>query len=761
MNRRRISVARHPLVALVGGLFAVATCLVVGCAVTSRVATPSSPIAAAVPRDNAYTGASGNTAAPWDQNEDVLLPTDDDGGGATTARPTGAAPAPARAGPRVARNTLPLSSLPAPDEELWVIQKPAAAAEARDIDGQPIPGSGTLVAVPPGGKERQLVPVPLKHTDVKASISGYVAAVDVKQQFHNPYDGKIEAVYVFPLPSNAAVNEFVMTVGERTIRGIIREREEAKRIYDEAKAGGYVASLLTQERPNVFTQKLANIEPGKAIDIDIRYFHTLGYDDGWYEFVFPMVVGPRFNPSGSTNGIGSVGQGNAGASRQKTEVQYLRPEQRSGHDISLSVDLNAGVPLEKVESRNHAIKMKRESPERAMIALNPSDNVPNKDFVLRFKVAGEHTKSGLIAAKDDKGQGYFTLMLIPPENMGSLPPRPLEMVFTLDVSGSMDGQPIAQAKDAIRYALTQMNPNDTFQVVQFANDASRMSEKPLPATPANVRQALAYIEQTQAGGGTMMLKGIRASLDFPHDGNRLRFVSFLTDGYIGNEAEVLKAVKASLGPARVFSFGVGPSTNRYLLDGLARNGRGAVAYLGLNDDATHVMAKFYERIRRPALTDVRIDWGGMQVSDVYPREVPDLFVGRPVVLTGKFTGNPETGKIRIRGRVGNETQEIDVPLRFDKTSTDAKALPAVWARMKIADLADEAAMSPDIDVTSQVKQVALEYGLISSFTSFVAVDSMTRTAGAFGTSVGVPVPVPQGVRYETAVQHGATPPQRE
>jgi Ca-activated chloride channel family protein len=211
----------------------------------------------------------------------------------------------------------------------------------------------------------------------------------------------------------------------------------------------------------------------------------------------------------------------------------------------------------------------------------------------------------------------------------------------------------------------------------------------------------------------------------------------------------------------VFSFGVGSSPNRYLLDGLARNGRGAVAYLGLTDDATQVMAKFYERIRRPALTDVQIDWGGMKVTDVYPKDIPDLFVGRPVVLTGKFAGKPD-GKIHIRGRVGNETQEIDVPLRSgDKPMPDQKALPSVWARMKIADLADEAALSPGADATAQVRQVALEYGLLSSFTSFIAVDSMTRTASAYGTSVSVPVPVPDGVRYETAVQGGTASPTGE
>jgi Ca-activated chloride channel homolog len=211
-------------------------------------------------------------------------------------------------------------------------------------------------------------------------------------------------------------------------------------------------------------------------------------------------------------------------------------------------------------------------------------------------------------------------------------------------------------------------------------------------------------------------------------------------------------VKSSLGPARVFSFGVGSSPNRYLLDNLARQGRGAVAYLGLNDDATEVMAKFYERIRRPALTDVQIDWGDMQVTEVFPREIPDLFVGRPVVITGKFIGNPNREKIRVRGRVGNEVQSLDVPVRMDKSANERKALPAVWARMKIADLDAEAALSPGSDVTAQVRQVALEHGLMSSFTSFVAVDSSTRTAGTFGTSVAVPVPVPDGVRYETAVQ---------
>src|SRR5262245_46190569 len=408
-------------------------------------------------------------------------------------------------------------------DELWVISKPeqpVAQAQANDEN----PGAGALMAKLPGKTEQ--VPVPLKHTDVRATIAGYIATVNVQQQYHNPYSEKIEAVYVLPLPQNAAVNEFLMTIGDRKIRGIIRERAEAEKIYNEAKSQGYVASLMTQERPNIFTQSVANIEPGKAIDIDIKYFHTLEYVDGWYEWVFPMVVGPRFNPPGYSEGIGTKAHGQAvGVTGQKTEISYLRPNQRSGHDISVSVNLDAGVKIEKVESVNH--KIKTESPEVGLthVTLDPSDSIPNKDFVLRYKVAGDKVKSAIMVQRDPKGDGgYFTLMLIPPDSMRDLPRQPLEMVFTLDVSGSMSGAPIEQSRAAIRYALTHMRPDDTFQVIRFASNSEAMSEKPLPATQGNVARALRYINETEAGGGTMMLEGIRKSLNFPSDPSRLRFV---------------------------------------------------------------------------------------------------------------------------------------------------------------------------------------------------------------------------------------------
>jgi Ca-activated chloride channel homolog len=636
-------------------------------------------------------------------------------------------------------------SLPSPSEELWIIQKPEEPAQPTDADR---PGCGALMAVVPG--EEKQIPLPLKHTDVSAGISAYIATVDVTQQYHNPYDSKIEAVYVFPLPENAAVNEFIMTVGERRIRGIIREREEAERTYAEAKAQGYVASLLTQERPNVFTQKVANIEPGKTIDINIKYFHTLAYVDGWYEYVFPMVVGPRFNPPGTTDGVGSVGRGANGKSGQKTEVQYLKPGERSGHDISLAVKIDAGVAIEEVKSTNHVIAVKKDSPEQAAVKLSDLDAIPNKDFVLRYKVAGQRIKSALLTHKDERG-GFFSLLMYPPEDLKSLTRKPLEMVFVLDCSGSMNGRPIAQAKIAVERALRNMQPGDSFQIVRFSMGASQLGTAPVAATPENVQRGLKYLESLQGEGGTMMIEGIKAALDFPHDPSRLRFVAFLTDGYIGNEAEILREIHGRLGATRIFSFGVGTATNRFLLDGMAKMGNGAVAYVSLNDNAGEIMDAFFERISHPAMTDLAVNWGGAQVSDVFPSRMPDLFVGRPVVVTGRFSGEMPSS-VTIHGEAGERVVDMAVPVDAGDASATHAGLPAVWARTKIADMADRSLYTDGSELPGAIKQVALEYSLMSAYTAFVAVDSLTRTAGDHGTTVNQAVPVPAGVRYETTVQ---------
>ena len=637
-------------------------------------------------------------------------------------------------------------ALPSREEEIWVISRSDNAdTEVASYDND-LPISSMHGRKDAGGK---LIPMPLKHTAVEAGIEGYLATVDVTQRFHNPFSSKIEAVYVFPLPQNSAVNEFIMTIGDRRIRGIIREKEEAKKMYNAAKAGGYRASLLTQERPNVFTQKVANIEPGKQIDINLKYYNTLAYRDGWYEFIFPMVVAPRYNPPGSKSGVGAAPRGEHGSSGQTTEAQYLRPEERTGHDIALKVDLNAGVEIEELVSRSHAIEKIRKSGSRMEIALKKFDRIPNKDFVLRYRVTGKKLKTNLVTHRDQRG-GFFSLMLYPPESLKSFQRKPMEMIFVIDCSGSMRGGPLNQSKAAIRRALSHLEPNDTFQIIRFSNNHSQLGPRPRPATAENIRLATQYLDGLHGSGGTRMIEGIKAALEFHHDPRRLRFVTFLTDGLIGNEADILAAIKQRLGATRIFSFGVGNSPNDYLMDRMAKMGRGAVAYLGLNDSATDVMDRFFESVSHPALTDITIDWGGLQATEVYPAVTPDLFVGRPVILTGKFQGRG-TSEIRVKGRLANgEEVALKIPAKLDAGSKH-QGLAAVWARRKIASMADRAAYEPNAHLTANIKSLALDYSLMSSYTAFVAVDSSARTQGNFGTTVPVAVPVPQGIRYETTV----------
>jgi len=616
------------------------------------------------------------------------------------------------------------------------------------------------------------VPLPLKHTDVKATIQGYIATVSVVQQYHNPFEHKIEAIYVFPLPENAAVNEFIMTVGQRRIRGIIRDRAEAEQIYKEAKQQGHVASLLTEERPNIFTQSVANIEPGRAIDINIRYFHTLAFDDGWHEFVFPMVVGPRFNPPGTTNGVaaralarqpmqrtrpGNAEAGRAGpngphdapgTSDQKIQLsRYLRPEQRSGHDVSVQVDLQAGVAVEEIACPSHRVDIREHSPAHATVALRPEDHIPNKDFVLRYRVAGDRVKGGLVTARDERG-GFFSLMVYPPAELRRAQRQPVEIVFVLDCSGSMYGKPIEQAKSAIRRGLDSLQPGDSFQLINFSMSAGQLGRQPLEATPLNIERAQRFLANLNAEGGTMMIEGIKAALDFAHDPGRLRFVCFLTDGYIGNESEILAAIETRLGQSRIFSFGVGSSPNRYLMDGMARIGRGAVAYLGVKDDGAAVMSAFFDRICYPALTDVAIDWNGLSASEVFPARPPDLFVGRAIMLAGRFNADLPR-QLTITGKVAGRV--VNVPVQIERSEMPARSIASVWARTKIAALTDKM-LNGEESLGAAIRQLALDFNLTSPSTAFVAVDSTSRTSGGDKT-VRQAVPVPEGVNFDRAISN--------
>ncbi|MGP1345927.1 MAG: VIT domain-containing protein [Phycisphaerales bacterium] len=659
-------------------------------------------------------------------------------------------------------------------DEVWVIVAPEVAAEivqASHAGAESRPGCGALLCPLPPDPERPadapaFVPVPLEHTGVSGSIQGSIASVSVTQRFANPFNEKIEAVYVFPLPHNAAVHDFVMTVGDRKIRGVIRERQQAERIYSEARAQGHVASLLTQERDNVFTQKVANIEPGKRIDVTIDYFHTLAYVDGWFEWAFPMVVAPRFNPphvAGAGAGIGAAPQGAPGASGQVVEAQYLRPHQRSGHDIAIDLMLDTGFNTRDVRSASHQIRVKNESAGRKRVVLDGADTIPNKDFVLRFR-APKEPASGLVLRPNDGGDGgYFTLLLTPPEALRDADRAPVEFIFAIDTSGSMSGKPMHLAKQAILSAIDRLDPADALQIVTFAGHTTTWASGSQPATRENLRDARRFVEGLSAGGGTMMLNGINAALGTSgKTEGRERFIVFITDGLISNEHEILAAIHNDPSECRVFSFGIGSSTNRALLESMASVGRGAVAYIGLSDKASEIMTLFFDRVAHPALRHIEMAWGGLEVDEVFPGRIPDLMVGRPVLVHGTYRGSHaevSAGGVRAVGFAGPRRIEIPVAISAPAGEIESRAMRSVWARARISDLALRSLGGVDAGwVVNEIRETALSHNLMSAFTAFVAVDSLSQTAGSSGVTVGVPVPVPQGVRYETTVPSGVGSP---
>src|SRR6266545_454767 len=485
---------------------------------------------------------------------------------------------------------------------------------------------------------------PLKHTDVKAEVSGFLARVTLTQEFHNPMGEKIEAVYLFPLPPRSAVDQLTMDVGGRVIRAEIKRREEAKRLFAQARTEGRVAALLNQERPNLFTHAVTNILPGASVKVTISYVETLPYEDGVYEFTFPMVVGPRYIPGKTKPGDEpDDGKQAAAETDQVPDAARITPSHmstgmRPGHDVSLEVAIDTGVPLEQITSELHEIEVDRDGNHQAVVRLKEKDTIPDRDFTLRFGVGGMQIADAVLAHRGERG-GYFTLMLQPPDRVGAQDVTPKELVFVLDTSGSMSGLPIETAKRVMRLALDGLYEHDTFNLITFAGDTQILFDKPVPATEENLRKANQLLEGKRGDGGTEMMKAIRAALADTDAQDHIRIVCFLTDGEVGNDMEIINEVQRHP-KARVFSFGIGNSVNRFLLDKMAEQGRGEAEYVLLNrgdrkdDEAAADAAKrFYERVRAPLLTDISVDWNGLPVEDVYPKRLPDLFSAVDDIVT--------------------------------------------------------------------------------------------------------------------------------
>jgi len=619
--------------------------------------------------------------------------------------------------------------------------------------GKPDAGSLTII-----GKDGALQAMcPLKHTDVRATVSGFLARVIVTQVFENDAKAAIEAVYTFPLPQDAAVDDMTIHIGERTVRGVIKRREEARAIYEKAKQTGHVAALLDQERPNIFSQSIANILAGEQVTVTISYIETLRYEDGAYEFVFPTVVGPRYIPGSPT---GKQGGGWAPDTDRVPDASRITPPvavpgTRAGHDISIDMAIDAGVPIQDLRSKSHEIDVDRTGASSAHVRLRNLAEIPNKDFILKFDVAGKQIADAILTAASPASSkvpgGYFTLILQPPGRVQAEDVTPKELVFVLDTSGSMSGFPIEQAKKLIDRALDELYPGDTFNLITFSGDTRILFPEPVYPTAENVRRAKKFLESRSGGGGTEMMKAIRAALDPSDKQDHIRIVCFATDGYVGNDTEIIDEIQKHPN-ARVFSFGIGNSVNRFLLDGMAKAGRGAVEYVTLADKADESARRLYERLRSPLLTDVTVDWRGFPVTDVFPSRLPDLFSGQPLIITGRYSA-PTKATIRLQGTRAGEPYTREIPITFSSDASSNTALAGFWARKKIDELMSQdwsgsqnGNMKPALQ--KEITQLGLDYRLMTQFTSFVAVEERVVTKDGQPVRVEVPVEMPEGVSYE-------------
>lgn len=626
----------------------------------------------------------------------------------------------------------------------------AALAQEQSMDET---GTGRMQIL---GEEGVSGDLPLEHTSVVIDVSGNLQRATVRQVYGNPYDEVIVAIYTFPLPQSAAVDRMNMWIGDRLIEGKIHERYLAQQIYNEAIEAGQTASLLEQERPNIFTQTVGNILPGDSIVIEISYVAPVEYDDGEYEIVFPMVVGPRFVPAGNfVRRIFDMYEVSTSVEDADRITPPIVPEgTRTGYDIEVTVNLNPGVAIQGYESLNHEVNTKLNWNGTISITLENENEIPNRDFVLRYTTASDRIQSGVIAHNGEMG-GHFMLILQPDADIDVDEITPKEMFFVVDCSGSMSGQPMDVAKETVRQFVRGMNPNDSFQIMRFSETASSMSRSPLSNTEENIEQGIRYINNMSGTGGTMMIEGIRAAIGYPEDPERMRFVIFLTDGFIGNEAEILGELQRTLGEnTRLFSIGVGSSPNRYIIEGLAEEGRGHAYYVGLNEDPDESVAAIYDKINDPYLVGIDIDWGDLDVHDIYPSRIPDLYAGEPLVIVGQYNGSG-TETINLSGTVAGQRwgQELSVTLPSSEEENDVIA--TLWARKKIHDLTRDmydsyGYLSNDQDIIDEITDTALDYQIMSEYTSFVAVSEEVRTDPDSGEPVTVQVPVnmPDGVSYE-------------
>ena len=623
------------------------------------------------------------------------------------------------------------------------------------------PGDATRGTLMFYGKDG-LTGAPVLDMNVHMSVYGMTARVTVRQEFKNPDTQWQEGIYVFPLPENAAVDHMRMTVGSRVIEGRIKEREQARAIYTHARQAGKKASLVEQERPNIFTTSVANIGPGETVTIEIQYQQIVKYEQGQFSLRFPLVVAPRYIP-GKLQVGGFEGSGWAPNTDQVADAARITPPVLpSGagkvNPVAIDIDLDPGFRLDQVRSPYHAITTQHAGATHYRIKLANGPLPADRDFVLEWRPVGAKGPRAALFREKFKDMQYALIMVLPPARESAKPIN-RELIFVIDTSGSMGGASIRQARAALDLALSSLRNGDRFNIIQFNSFTTQLYPYPQPVTPNTLQTAHYYVQSLRASGGTEMAPAILAALQQPSVDALLRQVVFLTDGSVGNEQRLFSIIRSNLGNSRLFTVGIGSAPNSHFMARAADFGRGTHTYIGRIDEVQEKMTALFRKIESPVLTDLTLEWPGNPTLEIWPRKIPDLYQGEPLVVTVRAATLP--GHLTVNGSIAGKKWRSDISL---KGGGNKEGINVLWARRKIAALMNQNSDPRERDsVRAQVLQTALEHHLVSKYTSLVAVDiTPARPLEQALQQRALPVNLPAGWEYHKvfgAMPATATPAQ--
>jgi Ca-activated chloride channel family protein len=577
--------------------------------------------------------------------------------------------------------------------------------------------------------------LPLKGTRAQVAITGVIAEVKVTQTYRNQGSTPLEAIYVFPGSTRAAVNAMTMTIGSRVLRAQIQEREKARATYETAKREGRTASLLEQQRPNVFQMNVGHILPGDEIQVELTYTELLVPSEGVYEFVFPTVVGPRY-------------AGRAGSPSATGETWVANPHTAQGvppmATFDLKVDLAAGLPIQDLSCATHPVAFEHPGPTSARVVLTPTE-VPtgNRDFILKYRLTGGQINSGLLLHRG-ASENFFLLMVQPPKRVASEDMPPREYVFIMDVSGSQSGFPLEISKSLMKEMLEGLRPQDRFNVMVFEFSSALWAPESRPATRENIREAVEFVRAQNGGGGTELAAAMTRALTLPRIPDVSRTFVVSTDGYISADASLFDLIRRNLGSANLFTFGIGSSVNRFLIEGMAHAGQGEAFVLTRPEQAARTAARFRAYVSTPVLSQVKLAAQGFEIYDVEPLQLPDVLAERPILCFGKWKGEPR-GTLTLSGATGRGPWQQSFRVDEVEPRPEFAALRQLWARQRLQLLSDYNLFGETEQRKQEITRLGLTYTLLTAHTSFVAVDSLVRRATRPEVEVRQPLPLPQGV----------------